>query len=60
MVSVDVKHHVYLFTSAESIRTVRDEEPRTATSIYTQLLGSETCTHAGPVNECEAQGAETQ
>ena len=28
------------FTSAETIRTVRDGEPRTATSTFTQLLGS--------------------
>ena len=28
------------FTSTETIRTVRDGEPRTATSIFTQLLNS--------------------
>ena len=29
------------FTSTETIRTVRDGEPRTATSTFTQLLSSE-------------------
>ena len=29
------------FTSTETIRTIRDGEPRTATSTFTQLLSSE-------------------
>ena len=29
------------FTSPETIRTIRDGEPRTATSTFTQLLSSE-------------------
>ena len=29
------------FTSTETVRTIRDGEPRTATSIFTQLLSSE-------------------
>ena len=29
------------FTSTETIRTVRDGEPKTATSTFTQLLSSE-------------------
>ena len=28
------------FTSTETIRTIRDEEPRTVTSTFTQLLNS--------------------
>ena len=31
-----------LFTSKETVRTIRDEEPRTATSTFTQLLSSAT------------------
>ena len=31
------------FTSTETIRTIRDGEPRTATSIFTQLLGGMGC-----------------
>ena len=36
------------FTSTETIRTIRDGEPRTATSTFTQLLSSEgqCCVHA--------------
>ena len=30
----------YCFTSTETIRFIRDEEPRTATSTLTQLLSS--------------------
>ena len=30
----------YCFTSTETLRTVRDGEPRTATSAFTHLLGS--------------------
>ena len=29
------------FTSTETIRTIRDREPRTVTSTFTQLLSSE-------------------
>ena len=30
------------FTATETVRTIRDEKPRTATSTFTQLLSSET------------------
>ena len=33
----------YCFTSTETKRTVRDGEPRTATSTLTQLLSSDDC-----------------
>ena len=39
MVSVDVKRYVYLLT--EIRKRIRDGEPRTATSTFTQLLSSE-------------------
>ena len=36
-----VVHLQCRFTSTETIRTVRDGEPRTATSTFTQLLSSD-------------------
>jgi len=36
----EFKFNVQCFTSTETIRAIRDGEPRTATSTFTQLLNS--------------------
>ena len=42
----------FCFTSSETKRTIRDGEPRTAASTFTQLLGSELVTADGKESLC--------
>ena len=46
---VATKHVFCLDKHALVVRRIRDGEPRTATSTFTQLLNSELCTGIGPV-----------